>query len=153
MSLNISNTAKQLRNAIERAQSSQADIPWLPRFPVKCCNFTSNLLVIALADAGVSQLRRMIGTVTDQRGDDVASHVWVEADQHVVDITADGHGQAGVIVAESSEWHSSLNDVKPFIERIDVAEGISAEEQQRLRDLYQDTLNTLAEYSGHTPDE
>lgn len=147
MSRVISDTAHQLRTSIERAKAAKADIPWLERFPDRCCNFAANLLLLALSDAGISQVRRMMGTVVDDRGNDVASHVWVQADQLVVDITADGYGQETVIAEETSAWHSSLSEIKPFIERIDVEEGVSADQMDRLRNLYQDTLSVLAEFA------
>ena len=98
-------TAEELRSTIEAAQAAGVDLPWLGRFPNKGCNFASNLLLLKFADAGISPLRRMIGTVTDERGDDIANHVWVVADGHIVDITADVYGQPKVIVSETSAWH------------------------------------------------
>jgi len=142
----ISETAQNLRTIIESAKSGDADIPWLPRFPEKCCNFAANLLLLELSDAGVDGLRRMIGTVQDDRGDDLATHVWVQAGDVVVDITADQFGQPKVIVEERPAWHASLADVKPFLPKRDLAEGVSDAEITRLRELYEDALGKLASF-------
>lgn len=142
----IRETAQRLRTAIERAREAEAPIPWLGRFPVNCCNFAANLLLLDLSDAGVTGLRRMLGTVCDARGDDVASHVWVTTGDVVVDITADHFDQPAVIVERGSEWHESLTDVKPFIARQDVPEGIRAADLDRLKQLYADVIEQLAAY-------
>ena len=138
--------ATQLRSMIDAAKKAGANVAWLSRFPKNCCNFTSNLLLIELADAGVGSLRRMIGTVCDERGDELETHVWVTAGDCVVDITADIYGQPPVIAETSSSWHEALSEVKPFIERIDLPEGVSEEQLQRLRDLYQEDIATLSEF-------
>ncbi len=142
----ISESAHHLRTVIENAKSGNADIPWLPRFPEKCCNFAANLLLLELSDAGIDGLRRMIGTVQDERGDDLATHVWVQSGDIVADITADQFGQPKVIVEAQSAWHASLSDVKPFLPKRDLAEGVSDAEITRLRELYQDALGKLASY-------
>ena len=139
----ICETAEKLRATIERAREAEVEIPWLKRFPKNCCNFTSNLLLMDLSDAGVSSLRRMMGGVPEEGGDDTIPHVWVQADGFVTDITADYHGQASVIVESDSEWHQALEDVRAFVPRLDVPEGIAAEEITRLRELYQDVLQKL----------
>ncbi|MEP3479910.1 MAG: hypothetical protein ABJZ55_11730 [Fuerstiella sp.] len=139
----ICETAEKLRATIERAREADVEIPWLKRFPKNCCNFTSNLLLMDLSDVGVSSLRRMMGGVPEEGGDDTVPHVWVQADGFVTDITADYHGQASVIVEGDSAWHQSLEDVRAFVPRLDVPEGIAAEEITRLRELYQDVLQKL----------
>ena len=139
----IRETVEKLRATIERARGAEAEIPWLKRFPKNCCNFTSNLLLMDLSDAGVSSLRRMMGGVPEEGGDDTIPHVWVQADGFVTDITADYHGQASVIVESDSVWHQSLEDVRAFVPRLDVPEGIAAEEITRLRELYEDVLQKL----------
>ncbi len=142
----IRKTAEQLRAVLDRAQEAGADIPWIARFPKNCCNFASNLLLLELSDAGLDRLRRTIGTVTDEKGDDLANHVWVNAGDFTVDITADCYGQPKVIVEQQSDWHNELTDVKPFIARHDVPEGTAEAELSRLRELYQDVLQILATY-------
>lgn len=146
MSILILETARDLRATIERAKSGNAGISWLPRFPDKCCNFAANLLLLELSDAGGERLRRMIGTVHDDRGDDVATHVWVQAGDLVVDIAADQFEQPKVIVEHLSSWHNSLHDVKPFLPKRDLAEGVSDAEIARLREVYEEVLRELAPF-------
>lgn len=140
------NTARDLRATIEKAKSGNASIAWLSRFPKNCCNFAANLLLIELADAKFKPLRRMIGTILDDRGDDVANHVWVQCGDVAIDITADQYGQPTVIAESQSGWHLSLTDVKPFIPKHDLEEGVSEEEIGRLRELYKDALHELAPF-------
>lgn len=142
----IRDTAETLRASIEKAREAGADIPWLSRFPKKCCNFAANLLLLELSDAGVSKLYRVIGGVGEEGGDDTIPHVWVRADTVDVDVCADQHGQQNVVAEQQSEWHSSLEDVKPFLPQHDVPEGIAGEEIERLRSLYQDVLTKLREH-------
>lgn len=146
MSTLIHKTAKDLRATIENAKSENASVAWLPRFPAKCCNFGANLLLLELAEAGIENLRRMIGTVQDDRGDDVANHVWVQAGDIAIDITADQHGQPEVIVETQSAWHLSLADVKPFLPKVDLQEGVPEAEITRLRELYRDVIRELAPF-------
>lgn len=146
MSALIRETVENLRATIERAQAAEAQIPWLKRFPKNCCNFAANLLLMDLQDAGVGTLRRLMGGVPEDGGDDTVPHVWVLADGFDTDVTADYHGQPGVIVEQESAWHSSLEDVKAFVPRLDLPEGIAEEEIARLRDLYQDVIQKLAEF-------
>lgn len=140
--------AQELRFTIERAQQAQASIPWLKRFPAKCCNFASNLLLLKLSAAGAGSLRRMIGTVCDERGDDLSTHVWVLAGELTVDITADHYGQPAVIVESGSDWHQSLKDIKPFIAAQDLAEGIEASRLVQIRELYKDVMAELAPFES-----
>lgn len=146
MSAKIRATAENLRGAIRRAKEGNADIPWLKRFPKKCCNFAANLLLLDLSESGIAGLRRMMGTVQDERGDDLETHVWVQAGDIIVDITADEYGQPEVIVEQQSSWHEALHDIKPFLPKLDVAEGISDPEMARLRALYEQTLSALAAF-------
>jgi len=88
----------------------------------------------------------MLGTVRDDRGDDVATHVWVQADDFVVDIAADQFEQAKVIVEQFSEWHHSLHDVKPFLPESDLVEGVPEADIARLRELYDDVLRELVPF-------
>ncbi len=131
---------------MHEARVGKADIPWLARFPVKCCNFAANLLVLELSEIGVGRLRRMMGTVRDGKGNDLETHVWVQADDFVADITADQFGQARVVVEQQSRWHDGLHDKKPFLPRQDVVEGISDTEIGRLRGLYEQVLGELAPF-------
>lgn len=146
MSATIRKTAENLRGAILRARDGNADIVWLARFPKKCCNFAANLLLLDLSESGVGKLRRMMGTVQDKRGDDLESHVWVQAGDVVVDITADQFGQPEVIVELNSSWHETLHDIKPFLAKQDIAAGISESEITRLRSLYEQVLGELAPF-------
>lgn len=89
----------------------------------------------------------MIGAIQDEDGSDIDSHVWVVANREtLIDITADCHGLDSVIVATESAWHTSLNDVRPFIERIDLEEGMSEMQIQRLGDLYEEPLEILEQF-------
>ena len=88
----------------------------------------------------------MLGTVLDDRGDDLATHVWVQADDLVVDIAADQFEQPKVIVEHLSSWHDSLHDVKPFLPKSDLVDGVSESEIARLRELYDDVLRELAPF-------
>ena len=146
MSDNIKQVAQNLRAAIERAKAADADIPWLKRFPKNCCNFACNLLLLDLSAAGIRPARRIMGTVCDEKGDELGSHVWVQAEHFIVDITADNFGQSPVIVDDTSKWHEQLDEVKPFIARIDTEDGIGAEELIRLEQLYTDALQTLRQF-------
>ena len=87
-----------------------------------------------------------MGTVRDEKGDDLASHVWVEAEGFIVDITADNFGQPAVIVEHDFDWHSALGDIKPFIARQDLPEGIDPTNLNRLRELYADVVTQLGEF-------
>ncbi len=142
----ILSTAENLRATVERAQDGNADIAWLARFPRKCCNFTANILLLDLSELGVGRIRRMMGTVRDHIGNDLETHVWVQTGDFVADITADQFGQAKVIVEQQSSWHDSLHDIRPFIPRQDVVEGISDTEIGRLRALYEQVLGELAPF-------
>jgi len=146
MSTLILETAQNLRATIERAQSGNAGIRWLPRFPRNCCNFAANLLLLEFSESGGERFRRMLGTVLDDRGDDLATHVWVQADDLVVDIAADQFEQPKVIVEHLSSWHDSLHDVKPFLPKSDLVDGVSESEIARLRELYDDVLRELAPF-------
>ena len=146
MSIQILETARNLRATIERAKSGNASVKWLPRFPENCCNFAANLLLIELSEAGSERLRRMLGTVHDDRGDDLATHVWVQAGDLVVDIAADQFEQPKVIVEHRSSWHDSLHNVKPFLPKRDLVEGVSEAEISRLRGVYEDVLRELAPF-------
>lgn len=142
----IRDTAETLRASIETARESGADIPWLARFPRKCCNFAANLLLLELSDAGVGKLHRVIGGVGEEGDDDTIPHVWVRAGDIDVDVCADQHGHQSVVAECNSQWHSSLEDVKPFLPQHDNPDGIADVEVARLRSLYQDVLKKLAEY-------
>lgn len=146
MSTPIFEIVTSLRATIERAKSGNAGIKWLQRFPANCCNFAANLVLIELSEAGGERLRRMLGTIRDDRGDDVATHVWVQADSLVVDIAADQYKQPKVIVEHQSVWHHSLHDVKPFLPKSDLVEGVSETEIARLRELYDDVIRELAPF-------
>lgn len=146
MSAIIRTTAEKLRDAIQRAKDENAGIPWLSRFPTKCCNFAANLLLLDLSEAGISGLRRVMGTVQDERGDDLENHVWVQVGDTIVDITADQFGQPGVIVEQQSSWHESLHDIKPFLPKQDVEQGISDDAIARLRGLYEQDLSELSRF-------
>lgn len=142
----IRETVENLRATIERARDANAEIPWLKRFPKNCCNFTANLLLMDLSDTGAGTLRRMMGGVAEEGSDDTIPHVWVQVDGFDTDVTADYHGQPSVIVEQDSAWHASLEDVKAFVPRLDLPEGIADEEITRLRELYQDVLQKLAAF-------
>jgi len=146
MSDQITQIATNLRAALEQAQSAEVSIPWLSRFPQNCCNFTSNLLLLELAGNVAGPLRRLMGTVCDIKGDEIGNHVWVQADNHVIDIAGDEFGLPPVVVSDSSDWHASLQDVKPFIERIDLPNGIPDAQLERLRDLYTDVQELIAPF-------
>jgi len=146
MSILILEIARNLRATIERAKSGNAGITWLPRFPENCCNFAANLVLLELSEAGGERLRRMLGTVVDDRGDDLATHVWVQAGDLVVDIAADQFEQPKVIVEHLSSWHNSLHNVKPFLPKRDLAEGVSEAEIARLREVYEEVLRELAPF-------
>ena len=147
MSDTIRKITERLRATLESAQAGEGELKWLERFPRACCNFTSNLLLLELHDAKISPLRRMIGTITDDGGSDLENHVWVIADGTIVDITADNFGLEKVVVTKTSEWHESLSEIGPFIERIDLEQGISSAELDRVRELYEGTLAVLAPVS------
>ncbi len=146
MSLTAHDTARILRATLDNARSGNTTIAWLPRFPQRCCNFAANLLLLELADAGFTRLRRMMGTVQDPRGDDLAAHVWVQAGDLTVDITADQYGQPDVIVEPNSNWHLLLADVRPFVPRSDLPDGVPEVEIARLREIYEDVLRELAPF-------
>lgn len=146
MSDRIREIAENLRATVERAKSANTDIVWLVRFPKKCCNFVANLLLLDLLESDASRLRRMMGIVRDASGDDVDSHVWVTADDVVVDITADHFGQPKVIVEQQSNWHDSLHEIKPFLPKQDLTEGISDMDITRLRVLYEPVLGKLGPF-------
>ena len=144
----VTAVATRLRAAIERAQQADAEIEWLSRFPKKCCNFTSNLLVCELHELGIAPVRRLIGVVDEEQD---LRHVWVEADGITVDITADCHGQPAVVVAEDSPWHADLEDVGPFLPRADLETGLVEDQIERLKTLYQDARQTLTAFFDGTP--
>ena len=140
----LSDVATRLRASIERARAAEAEIEWLARFPKKCCNFTSNLLVCELHDLGIAPVRRLIGVVDEEKD---IRHVWVEADGITVDISADAHEQPAVIVSAESDWHAGLEDVGPFLPRADLDTGLSGEQIDRLKSLYGDTITQLREFA------
>lgn len=140
----LSDVATRLRASIERAKAAEAEIEWLARFPKKCCNFTSNLLVCELYDLGIAPVRRLIGVVDEEKD---IRHVWVEADGITVDISADAHDQPAVIVSAESDWHAGLEDVGPFLPRADLDTGLSGEQIDRLKSLYGETISQLREFA------
>ena len=142
----IRDPARDLRATVERARDAGADIAWLSRFPKDCCNFGSNLLLLALSDAGVKRLRRVMGTVPENGLESDTRHVWVQADDYTVDICANQFGQAAVIAEQDSDWHDAMLDVKPFLAHCDLPEGISDAEITRLREIYEDVLAELARF-------
>ena len=142
----IRNIALSLRATVARARDAGADIPWVSRFPQDCCNFGSNLLLFELSGAGITRLRRVMGTVPDEGPDSDTRHVWVQADDYTVDICGDQYGQSAVIVEQRSDWHGAMLDVKPFLAQCDLPEGISDTEIARLREIYEDVLAELARF-------
>ncbi len=145
MSDSIPDVASRLRATIDRAKVADAPIAWLSRFPRDCCNLAANLLLFDLSLAGVSKLRRLIAHVPCDNSSR-PRHVWVEADEFVVDITADQFGQEPVIAAPHSVWHESLLGVEPYVPRHDAPEGISGEEIARLKRAFKNYMDELESY-------
>lgn len=94
--------AKFYRSAIQLAKErGEERVGWLTRFPKDCCDHVSHLLFIFLYSHGFRGARWVTGAI----GDD--THVWLQIDDTIVDITADQFpGADEVTVSASSDWHS-----------------------------------------------
>jgi hypothetical protein len=98
--------AVAFHEAIEQADFSDTGLN-LKDFPVECCHHGCKLLGIFLFGQGIRQVQNIVGKRPD---DPNGTHLWLEVDGIVVDITAyqfDGVDEK-VIVTPSSDWHSAL---------------------------------------------
>lgn len=79
-------------------------------FPGGCCNDASMLLAAYLADNGLPGAVRFHGEYGGRSGE-LLSHVWLNLDGLIIDITADQfeeYGLAPVLLLESSQFHESF---------------------------------------------
>jgi hypothetical protein len=95
--------AGAFRDAIERADRNRLPIEFRD-FPSGSCGEATLLLGIFLTDQGMGTFRYVCGWRDDH------SHVWLEADGLIVDITADQFPEISerVIVTRCSRWHSAF---------------------------------------------
>jgi hypothetical protein len=79
----------------------------LERFPAECCDFASMLLAHFLRDQGLRGIERVFGNHDNE------THVWLEVDGFIVDITPSQFRSVDepVIVVESTKpaWHSKFD--------------------------------------------
>lgn len=103
----VAEVATEFRQRLDLLFAEQRDqLPEIFRgFPDACCEFVSILLADHLVKCGFES--PLLVTAEWHSGKFLLSHVWLELDDQVIDITGD---QAGidlhpVIVSATSDWH------------------------------------------------
>lgn len=99
----IREIARQFREAIDRVPNWPDDTHSMQSFPLDCCHHATKLLGAYLHELGFQDLKTIVGTLPDGH-----QHLWLEAGDITVDITADQFGQDKVMVARHSKWHYDL---------------------------------------------
>lgn len=77
-------------------------------FPAGCCGSVSEVLAEALRRDLVVAAAYVCGSRYDENG--TSTHAWIEADNVIIDVTADQFGQPAVIVTRERTWHDTWPD-------------------------------------------
>ena len=110
-----------MKGVLELAKSFRAALAVTPRrslctslaytsFPNACCDDASLLLAAYLSDNGLQGSTRVHGVHGGHSGE-LRSHVWLQYNNTIIDITADqfsGYGIAPVLVTNQSSFHDSF---------------------------------------------
>ena len=102
----IRQIAHKFRAAIE-STDTEVRSPAMPSFPTGACGVSSALLGAYFEDCGVLGFRWISGVRASSDPDHWDTHVWLQRNSLVVDITADQFPDArpSVIVDGQSTWH------------------------------------------------
>jgi hypothetical protein len=102
--------AARVRQALECVPTDMLPDYW-SAFPRGTCGDTSLVLCAFLTDAGFAGFELIFGERGSQEDGTYSSHVWLQWEQLVIDITADQFvdGPGPVVVAERSEWHRGFH--------------------------------------------
>ncbi|WP_458397527.1 hypothetical protein [Anaerotignum sp.] len=100
------------RQAIELCKNKMGDLFWFEWFPKGCCREASTMLAKYLSDKGFDRIYCVRGE--DKVYGNQYSHVWLELDKWVIDITPDQFGEkfGKVMVTQSSELHRNFKVVE-----------------------------------------
>jgi len=101
--------ATRFRQMIEEADWSNLTIEF-EKFPKYSCGDASTLLAQYMIDAGCDTPTYVVGEIVETFRS--LSHAWIELDNIVLDITADGFdpNMPAVIVKENSAWHERFDE-------------------------------------------
>ena len=138
--MRLHEAASSVRHAIETTDLSGRGGN-LADFPQRCCHHATKLLAAHLWQSGWTGLKVATGR---RNGDAHSEHVWLQAGDVIVDITADqfDEGLGPVVVARCSEWHAAWNPaLEPLHE--DRLAGWQAAEGD-VFDAYRKIMSTLA---------
>ncbi|HDS05872.1 MAG TPA: hypothetical protein ENN95_02400 [Deltaproteobacteria bacterium] len=105
----IRETATVFRNAIEVCAPSLGVI--FKKFPSGACGEAVLLLGTYLIEQDLGEFQYMLGDYGARTDSNWSSHAWLQADNLVVDITADQFPEVNekVVVQDYSKWHAKLN--------------------------------------------
>ena len=95
-------------------------------FPNGCCDDASLLLAAYLTDHGFAGALRVHGEYGGEKSE-LSSHVWLELDGWIIDITADQvpferYGLPGFIVEKQSEFHATFSINREELKNADFRE-------------------------------
>lgn len=148
----IQQLAEQFRQALEPLPKS--DFSWcvqfaVSEFPSGCCDDTSILLGEYLHQQGVTGFERICGTKHHGLRPE-SSHVWLQRDDLVVDITADQFNDetqeplAAVVVMQGSQWHQAFEEIENRGHaRIDAFPALSESAHAGLKAAYSRVLGAI----------
>ena len=113
--------ATRFRQMIEEADWSNLTIEF-EKFPECSCGDASTLLAQYLIDAGYDTPTYVSGEIVEPTR--LLSHAWIELDDIVLDITADGidPNLPKVIVTDNSAWHDQFDRLDEHPVAIDMYE-------------------------------
>jgi hypothetical protein len=112
---------ERIQQLAEQFRQAKSDFSWcvqfaVSEFPLGCCDDTSTLLGEYLHQQGVTGFESICGTKHHGLRPG-RSHVWLQRDDLVVDITADQFNDeiqeplAAVVVMQSSQWHQAFEEI------------------------------------------
>jgi hypothetical protein len=102
----IRQIARAFRAVIE-STPLELRLPLIPSFPTGACGVSSALLGAYFEESGISGFQWISGVRDTPDAERWETHVWLQRDSLVVDITADQFPDAPAsgIVGDQSEWH------------------------------------------------
>ena len=98
--------AAAIRRAFQECRLD-GDLSWITTsFPHACCGVVSSILSHHLFTIGMPDVKRASGVRIDQQ-----SHMWVEAGEWIIDITADQFDEVSepVLVTQNRTWHQQFS--------------------------------------------